>query len=159
METEGFVYVVQMEGHDIYKIGRSVDVPRRMSDFGVLLPFPFRLRFAHRVANAHHVEQSLHRDFHHQKQNGEWFRLSTGQVKWIKAWLLVTQAYEFADYLRSRCASGYTHYEDFEKFGRIFIGTSRRIQRRVEQMHCASAEIVNEDAAELDVILDAEVVA
>lgn len=158
MDTEGYIYVVQMEGHDIYKIGRSTDVPRRMSEFGTLLPFPFKLHFAHRVNYAHQVEQSLHRDFHRFRQNGEWFCLSTGQVKWIKAWLLVTQAYELADYLRGRCAGGYTHYEDLEQLGRVFISTSRRIQRRVTQMHSTCVEIINEDDPPVDAILSAEVV-
>lgn len=88
----GYVYIVQMQGYPSYKIGHTVNLQSRMSAFGILLPFPYRLVFARKVSDCRHLEQILHAAFKHQRMNGEWFRLSAKDLKAADAWLLYVQS-------------------------------------------------------------------
>lgn len=96
----GFVYVVQMEESELYKIGRTVNLPRRMSEFGILLPFPYKLVTARRVGDARTTESHLHSHFSNSRLNGEWFRLTAEDLQIINLWLLRDQA---AWLLRQTC--------------------------------------------------------
>ena len=131
MDT-AFVYLVRMETQPIYKIGYSTSVPRRMSQFGVLLPFPYRLEFALRVGGARTAESSLHELFQHRRMNGEWFRLDDRDVSNIKWRLLSLQALDLILSLRRRFrdeeyANGIAR---LEQYGRAFQLAARRFHRR-----------------------------
>lgn len=126
----GFVYVVQMEGSPMFKIGRSVDVPRRMSEFGLLLPFPYRLLFARRVPCALRAETFLHSYFSSERSNGEWFRLREVDVKWAHLWLLYIQNSETIHSLGKRFCEEPFYPELLAKYGRVFTLLARRNQRR-----------------------------
>lgn len=129
----GFVYVIQMEGHDIFKIGRSNDMTRRMSQFGVQLPFPFVVRFARKVQEPTQIEGVLHECFALKRLNGEWFQLTDRDVDAISLSLLLYQAHELADHLReSFAAQGSSHPPTMIRYGRLFQLAGRRIRRRKE---------------------------
>lgn len=131
----GFVYVIQMAGHDIFKIGRSNDVTRRMSQFGVQLPFPFVVRFARKVQEPTRLEAVLHECFALKRMNGEWFRLTDRDVAAIGLSLLLFQAFEQADQLRkSFAAQDSSHPATMIRYGRLFQMAGRRIRRRKENV-------------------------
>lgn len=127
----GFIYVVQMEGHPLYKIGRSANVPRRMSEFGVQLPFPYRLLFAHRVPNMYYAEADLHKDFASCRRNGEWFELPPSAIPYIQTGLLLTQAYTLADNIVTAIGDDACYSDRLKRYGQLLIRMSTRVERRV----------------------------
>ncbi len=133
MET-GFVYVVQMEGHPTYKVGYSADVPpRRMSEIGIQLPFPYRLQFAHRVNNPRTIEHNIHRAFRCVRQNGEWFNLQPSQLHEIKLRLLALQTHELTERVVAafKVEAALPIPARLEAYGRVFERLARRLNRRV----------------------------
>lgn len=140
METnrQGFVYVVQMEGHDLYKIGRSVNIPRRMSEFGVQLPFKYKLLFAHRVPDARCREAWLHRDFGQYRANGEWFKLIPEHVEVIRWQLLLVQVNALIADVQIQFADEDLYASRLERYAKLFTDLSRRLERRLRGLHSAS---------------------
>lgn len=134
----GFIYVVQIEGHDLYKIGRSANVPRRMSEFGVQLPFKHKLLFAHRVPDAGGQEQWLHRDFGRYRANGEWFRLIPEHVEVIRWQLLLVQVNTLIREVQERFAEEDLYASRLERYARLFMRLSDRLERRLRGLHAAS---------------------
>lgn len=135
---QGFIYVVQMEGHDLYKIGRSVNVPRRMSEFGVQLPFKHRLLFAHRIPDAVGQETWLHRDFGRYRANGEWFKLIPEHVEVIRWRLLLVQVNALIGDIQERFADEDLYASRLERYAILFTRLSRRLERRLRGLHSAS---------------------
>lgn len=130
-ESPGYVYAIQMEGHPVYKLGRCNSVPRRMSEIGIQLPFPYQLIFARKVKEPNKIETVLHRSLSWCRTNGEWFRLSNVQIEYLAALLLLLQAQELTDSLvedlhnrhdGDSCIVG--HY------ARVLVKASRRLRRR-----------------------------
>jgi Meiotically Up-regulated Gene 113 (MUG113) protein len=76
----GYIYLVG--GNDVYKIGKSKDVPSRLRSF---LQLPFKTRLIHAIPTSDMVwaETYLHRTFAHCRLNGEWFDLAPHEVEWI----------------------------------------------------------------------------
>jgi hypothetical protein len=95
----GYVYAIQMDGHPIYKLGRSKNALRRTSDIGVQLPFPYKIIFTRKLNDPVQVETVLHQAFRELRTNGEWFRLSSEQVSFIDIMLLIHQCQELVDAL------------------------------------------------------------
>lgn len=134
----GFIYVVQMEGHDLYKIGRSINVPRRMSEFGVQLPFKHKLLFAHRVPNGVVTETWLHRDFARYRANGEWFKLIPEHVEVIRWQLLLIQVNSLIGQVQEQFADEDLYVSRLERYASLFTQLSRRLERRLTRLHSAS---------------------
>lgn len=88
----GFVYVIQMDGFPVYKIGRSTDVPKRLGQIGIQLPFPYRLIYAHRVPDVELFEQKAHAILASKRMNGEWFALTECDLARLRYFLLSAQA-------------------------------------------------------------------
>lgn len=76
----GYIYLVG--GDNVYKIGKSKDVPSRLRSF---LQLPFRTRLIHAIPTSDMVwaENYLHRAFAHCRLNGEWFDPAPQDVDWI----------------------------------------------------------------------------
>lgn len=132
----GFIYVVQMAGHDIYKIGRSTDPPRRFSGFGLQLPFPFVPVLAHKVREHCQVERSLHEKFHTKRMNGDWFALDGADLVTIRSILLYWQAVSlqqrvFNSVVQHMRDGWKPCYVDMFRFGRLLMRLSVRIDRRL----------------------------
>ena len=69
---QGSVYVIQ-GGHGLFKIGYSTNVPARLATLQTSSPFPLRLVYARRCANALMAEQEAHAALAPYRIAGEWF--------------------------------------------------------------------------------------
>lgn len=152
----GFIYVAQMEGHGVYKIGRSSNVPRRMSEIGIQLPFPYRLCFAHKVLHVHFMESDLHRDLSHLRKNGEWFELSERTLRAIKLKLIYAQSEWLTQRLVDRFNADDLYPDILRQYGRLFSNLGRRNDRRLNNLVDAEHDLIDEFLM-LDV-LSAEIV-
>lgn len=78
----GYVYLVGSQ-HGI-KIGKSVNVKQRTRLFSVKLPFPITVEHYAKFSDYSQAERTLHKHFHSQRLDGEWFDLSPADVELIK---------------------------------------------------------------------------
>jgi len=78
----GYVYLVWSK-HGI-KIGKSVNVKQRTRLFSVKLPFPIKVEHYAKFSDYSQAERTLHKHFHSQRLDGEWFDLSAADVELIK---------------------------------------------------------------------------
>lgn len=156
----GYLYLVKMGGQGIYKIGKSVDVQKRLTQFGIQPPFPYQLIYARRVNSVGYREQLLHKTYRNYRLNGEWFRLSPGQVHSLNLHLLTWQAEALIDRTAWLLAE-LSHVADEGKLTRLFrilLSAKRRMARRVDAYFAASLDMVGDDTNEVSDVLDAEVV-
>src|SRR5688572_938370 len=160
METpkSGFVYVLQMEGHDYYKIGRTSNLTNRVAQIKPQMPGRLVVVLAHRVPDAWKEEGRLHRLFERQRLNGEWFRLEADWLEEIKASLVLEQAVGL--YKRLICYLWEAEHEVYfnpDRFARALYNASRRVERR----HASYGRIYskrNPPPVRKDAVLDAEFV-
>lgn len=80
---KGFVYLIQSPT-GAYKIGRTVDPGDRLKTFAVKLPFEVEFLVLLGTDDMYKLEAKLHRKFKKQRINGEWFRLSHDDIKYIQ---------------------------------------------------------------------------
>lgn len=83
MHQSGYVYLLECEQGEFYKIGRTNDLNRRMDQFGIQLPFKISLRHTIKVPDMVCAEAALHSKFASRRTNGEWFKLSIEDVDWF----------------------------------------------------------------------------
>ncbi|MGW8846584.1 GIY-YIG nuclease family protein [Streptomyces xiamenensis] len=69
--TEEFVYVIGTPGANTVKIGRSIDVARRLADIQRMSPVPLEVLWT--TPGGHELETALHRHFRPYRSHGEWF--------------------------------------------------------------------------------------
>lgn len=67
----GFVYLIGSKANTLVKIGKAVDVPKRLK--GIQAMSPMRLEVLWQTEGAHSLEQALHERFAKFRQHGEWF--------------------------------------------------------------------------------------
>ena len=86
----GYVYILKFG--NIYKIGMSVDVEKRMQDISGAyrstipnMPYPIELVCDIKTNAMSKLEKRLHRKYRERRTNGEWFELSDSDVEEIKA--------------------------------------------------------------------------
>jgi len=132
MQTSpGFIYVVRMGDHDYFKIGRSTDVRRRMSE--LQLPCAGHLLFAYRVADASKVESQIHREFEHVRMNGEWFRLTESHLTEIRAHLLFVQANDLINRVLQAIATDRDLFPHrLTQYGKVIMRMGTRAERRLD---------------------------
>lgn len=78
--SKGYVYFIQMENTDLYKIGKAADVRKRL--FGIQSNNPYKLT-VYRVleaANSSDLERKLHSLLEKHRQRGEWFSIEDKQI-------------------------------------------------------------------------------
>lgn len=79
---DGFVYMLKLGKH--YKIGMTVDVPRRHRQVALELPEKPNVVHSIRTDDPKGIEDYWHRRFSHKQTNGEWFALDPKDVKAFK---------------------------------------------------------------------------
>lgn len=80
--TGGYVYLVRSPYG--VKIGKSVNVKNRTRLFEVKLPFPITVEHYAWFEDYSFAERDLHRQYHAQRLEGEWFDLSPADIAAIK---------------------------------------------------------------------------
>ena len=78
MPAPGYVYL--LESRYGYKIGRTKDIPKRITFFGVKLPFTTKLLHTIVTADMVRLEAAFHRMHAARRIDGEWFDLSPQHV-------------------------------------------------------------------------------
>jgi hypothetical protein len=77
----GYIYLLEAVGTDKFKIGRATDVARRIRELQTGSPIRIRYVYHAYVHNANLCEMELHNKFSNQREIGEWFALTSGDVK------------------------------------------------------------------------------
>lgn len=79
----GVVYMLQ--GGQWFKIGKSVNPDKRLTQIKLQIPFPVEVVHTIRAADPLKAEAHWHRRFAALRQNGEWFLLTDAEVKEFKS--------------------------------------------------------------------------
>lgn len=69
------VYILKT-GKNLFKIGKTQDLPRRLASYHTHLPVVFRIIRQYSASNMGDLEAGLHIVFQHKRVKGEWFELS-----------------------------------------------------------------------------------
>lgn len=69
------VYILKT-GKNLYKIGKTQDLQKRLFSYHTHLPVMFKVVRQYVAANMNDLEESLHVVFQHKRVKGEWFELS-----------------------------------------------------------------------------------
>lgn len=78
-QKDGFVYL--LKSGIFYKIGRSENVVRRISEIKVTLPEAVELIHAIKTDDPSGIERYWHRRFESRRRNGEWFALDAKDIR------------------------------------------------------------------------------
>lgn len=77
------IYILRMG--DVFKIGKSNNIHRRLTELRGMLPFPAEV--VHHIVvrdNLAVAEWTMHQRFAHRRMNGEWFGLTPDDIEEIK---------------------------------------------------------------------------
>lgn len=81
-DKEGYVYL--LKSGDSYKIGKSIDVNKRMKNISPIMPHRVTLIHSFKTDNMDVEESRLHQMFDNKRLLGEWFALNEEDVSYIK---------------------------------------------------------------------------
>jgi predicted GIY-YIG superfamily endonuclease len=73
------VYILNT-GRNLYKIGKTQDLHKRLAAYHTHLPVLFRVVRQYAAENMSELEESLHIVFQHKRVKGEWFELSKSDL-------------------------------------------------------------------------------
>lgn len=78
--TSNCVYILKT-GKNLFKIGKTRDLHRRLASYHTHLPIVFRVVRQYPAVNMDSLEESLHIIFQHRRVQGEWFRLGDDDLQ------------------------------------------------------------------------------
>lgn len=73
------VYILKT-GKNLYKIGKTQDLQKRLASYHTHLPILFRVVRQYPAANMNELEEGLHIVFQHRRIKGEWFQLTDQEL-------------------------------------------------------------------------------
>jgi hypothetical protein len=76
----GSVYLVRNDHNGMVKVGRSLNVEKRLKTLQTSNPFPLTLILTILTNDSPQVESNLHKIFRHKRVYGEWFNLSDQDI-------------------------------------------------------------------------------
>lgn len=79
IQTGKCVYILKT-GKNLYKIGKTQDIQKRLAAYQTYLPVLFRIIRQYPADNMTELEESLHVIFQHKRVKGEWFELSVDDI-------------------------------------------------------------------------------
>jgi hypothetical protein len=82
-KPQGYVYLLRSGLY--YKIGKAVDLKKRLNQIKLHLPFEVELVHAIEAFHPYEVEKHWHRHFADKRTNGEWFVLTDAEVAQFKS--------------------------------------------------------------------------
>jgi hypothetical protein len=82
--TKGKIYILKSIDYLHYKIGKTMNINRRLIQIQPALPFKTKLIHTIFSNNINKAELFLHEKFKDKRTNGEWFDLSKEDVKLLK---------------------------------------------------------------------------
>lgn len=87
---DGYIYIVKLRGFDIYKIGVSGNVKRRVFDIDSHSPFGVDLLDSFYFKDVYNIEEMIHDNLEKHKFRKEWFKMEsehlsiiTEQIKYL----------------------------------------------------------------------------
>ncbi|UNZ20599.1 GIY-YIG nuclease family protein [Streptomyces sp. 891-h] len=80
--TTEHVYVIGVPGSSTVKIGRSVDVQKRLKEIQRMSPVPLQVLWIH--PGGHELETNLHRHFKARRSHGEWFTFDDDPLEMVR---------------------------------------------------------------------------
>lgn len=75
-----YVYVVQFDESDLFKIGRTTNMGMRLTSLQTSCPYEIRLSYLFEVSDMSKCEIDLHNKYNASKVRGEWFRLTSNDL-------------------------------------------------------------------------------
>ena len=81
---EASFYIAQMEGSDIYKLGVSSNVKRRIRNIKSPIPFEVKSIYEINLIDPYDFEEKIHFMYKENYINREWFELSVTQILTIQ---------------------------------------------------------------------------
>ena len=88
----GFVYILNVEKTNLYKIGKSINVESRLNQIQTSTPFKLLLHKSYKCNNYDKIEKNLHGIYKDKKVQGEWFNLSYSDLNYIDEYMSVEVA-------------------------------------------------------------------
>lgn len=83
-DKNGYVYLLKTD-KGFWKIGRSKTPDGRKKTFGVTLPFDVEFECLIKTSDMWLLESKLHAQYASKRIDGEWFKLDTDDVEYIKS--------------------------------------------------------------------------
>jgi predicted GIY-YIG superfamily endonuclease len=81
---KGYVYIVQPIGHNVYKIGCTIDLERRLKR--MMSTYGFKLEYVayHRFEDYQAAEAWFHEHFRKKRLRSDWFLLTAEDIEYFK---------------------------------------------------------------------------
>lgn len=80
---DGFLYFIKLKGFDIYKIGVTSNLKRRLYDIDSKSPFCVKLIDSFFFKNVYEMEEMIHDNLKGNNVRKEWFKLDSDYLKVI----------------------------------------------------------------------------